>query len=57
MSYNTIQVTIDDRGVATLLLNRPEKHNAMNDELIREVTEAARELDSDSKVRCVVLTQ
>ncbi|MCG8314787.1 MAG: crotonase/enoyl-CoA hydratase family protein [Pseudomonadales bacterium] len=56
MSYNTIQVTIDDRGVATLLLNRPEKHNAMNDELIREVTEAARELDSDSKVRCVVLT-
>lgn len=56
MSYNTIQVTVDDRGVATLLLNRPEKHNAMNDELIREVTEAARELDSDPKVRCVVLT-
>ncbi len=56
MTYNTIEVTIDNRGVATLLLNRPEKHNAMNDELIREVTEAARALDSDPKVRCVVLT-
>ena len=56
MSYNTINVSIDERGVATLLLNRPEKHNAMNAELIREVTEAARELDADSRVRCVVLT-
>lgn len=56
MSYNTIQVDIDARGVATLLLNRPEKHNAMNDELIREVTEAARALDSDPNVRAVVLT-
>ena len=36
MSYNTINVTIDERGIATLLLNRPERHNAMNDELIRE---------------------
>lgn len=56
MNFNTIKVTIDHRGVATLLLNRPERHNAMNDELIREVTEAARLLDADPKVRCVVLT-
>lgn len=56
MNFNTIKVTIDTRGVATLLLNRPERHNAMNDELIREVTEAARLLDADPKVRCVVLT-
>ena len=56
MSYNTINVTIDERGIATLLLNRPERHNAMNDELIREVTEAARELDKNIEVRAVVLT-
>ena len=56
MNYNTIQVTIDTRGVATLLLNRPERHNAMNDELIREVTEAAIELDNNPQVRAVVLT-
>ncbi|MEE2733302.1 MAG: crotonase/enoyl-CoA hydratase family protein [Pseudomonadota bacterium] len=56
MNYNTIQVTIDARGVATLLLNRPERHNAMNDELIREVTEAAVALDNNPQVRAVVLT-
>ncbi len=56
MNFNTIKVTVDQRGVATLLLNRPERHNAMNDELIREVTEAARLLDADPKVRCVILT-
>lgn len=56
MNFNTIQVTVDTRGVATLLLNRPERHNAMNAELIREVTEAARQLDADPAVRCVVLT-
>ncbi|MCP5019231.1 MAG: crotonase/enoyl-CoA hydratase family protein [Ketobacter sp.] len=56
MNYNTIRVTIDQRGVATLLLNRPERHNAMNDELIREVTDAARELDRNPEVRAVVLT-
>ncbi|RLU04242.1 MAG: crotonase/enoyl-CoA hydratase family protein [Ketobacter sp.] len=56
MNYNTIRVTIDARGVATLLLNRPERHNAMNDELIREVTEAAIELNNNPEVRAVVLT-
>lgn len=55
-TFKTIQVSVDDRGVATLLLNRPERHNAMNDELIREVTEAAVLLDADTQVRCVVLT-
>ena len=56
MNYNTIRVSIDERGVATLLLNRPQRHNAMNDELIREVTDAAIELDNNPAVRAVVLT-
>lgn len=56
MSFKTISVSIDSRGVATLLLNRPERHNAMNDELIREVTEAAQQLDANPAVRVVVLT-
>src|SRR5882757_6674255 len=56
MSYSNIAIHIDDRGIATLCLSRPNKHNAMNDELIAEVTAAARSLDSDSNVRAVVLT-
>ena len=43
-------------GVATLRLNRPEKLNALNLPLIRELTAALRSLQGDDKVRAVVLT-
>ncbi len=32
--------TIDGRGVATLTLNRPDRHNAFDDALIAELTGA-----------------
>ncbi|MHA1528318.1 MAG: crotonase/enoyl-CoA hydratase family protein [Alphaproteobacteria bacterium] len=56
MSYETILITRDRRCVATLTLNRPEKHNALNAEMIAEVTEAAAELASDATIRAVILT-
>lgn len=56
MLFNTIQVTTDDRGVATLTLNRPKKHNAMNAELIYEVTQAVKAINADNNVRVVILT-
>lgn len=43
-------------GVATLRLNRPEKLNALNLELISDLTSALRSLQGDEKVRAVVLT-
>jgi methylglutaconyl-CoA hydratase len=52
----TISITVDDRGVAQLLLNRPDKHNAMNAAMIAELTEAAGRLGRDPAVRVVVLT-
>jgi methylglutaconyl-CoA hydratase len=52
----TLQTGIDARGVATLTLARPEKHNALNRELIGELTEAADRLRDDRQVRVVVLT-
>jgi methylglutaconyl-CoA hydratase len=47
--------TIDPRGVATLTLNRPERHNAFDDALIAELTAALRRLGADARVRAVVL--
>ena len=46
----------DDRGVATVTLNRPEIHNAMNSELIELLRKAFVDLDQDDSVRVVVLT-
>lgn len=50
------KLDIDQRGVATLSLNRPELHNAFNDELIKELTECLRELEQNKAVRLLVLT-
>jgi methylglutaconyl-CoA hydratase len=41
--------------VATVRLNRPDKHNAFDEHLIAELTHAFRDLASDGAVRVVVL--
>lgn len=55
-SYNTLKLETDDRGVARLTLNRPEKHNALNGTLIAELDSAADALAADDAVRIVVLS-
>jgi len=45
-----------DNGVALVNLNRPELHNAFNDEFIAELTECFNELSKDEKVRLMVLS-
>lgn len=56
MSYETISIAVDERGVATLTLDRAEKHNALSAQMITELTQAAGELGADDRVRVVVLT-
>ena len=49
-------VTTEDRGAARhVVLNRPEKRNAMNEELLRALASALREASADDAVHCVVL--
>lgn len=55
MEYNTLLLKTDVRGIATLTLNRPEKHNALSAEMIGELTDAALVLGANSAVRVVVL--
>ncbi|HET9680212.1 MAG TPA: enoyl-CoA hydratase/isomerase family protein, partial [Gammaproteobacteria bacterium] len=44
------------KGVATITLNQPEKHNAFDDKLIAELTNQLLKLNNDNAVRVVVLT-
>ena len=46
---------VDAGGVARLVLNRPEVHNAFNDALIAELTAALKRLEQDPEVRAVLL--
>ncbi|RYE08256.1 MAG: hypothetical protein EOP22_14430 [Hyphomicrobiales bacterium] len=51
----TIELSIAD-GVAEVLLNRPDKRNAISDEMRAELAEAFKALAADDAVRCVILT-
>lgn len=53
--FETIRIDRDDRGVATLWLARPEKHNALSQQMMEELTQAATDLGADPTVRVVVL--
>jgi enoyl-CoA hydratase/carnithine racemase len=49
-------VTTEDRdAVRHVVLNRPEKRNAMNQALLAELADALREAANDASVHCVVL--
>lgn len=53
--YETVIVRIDER-VAHVMLNRPEKRNAMNPLLHREMDDALLHLEHDDRVGVVVLS-
>lgn len=55
MTYSTIKVEKSD-GVATVVLNRPPKLNALNREMFLEIPEALGQLARDDSVMVVVLT-
>ena len=55
MRNSTVRTNIDPRSVATVTLNRPEKHNAFDDAVIAELRQAFDDLDAREEVRAVVL--
>ena len=53
MTWRTLDVSTDDRGVMQLTLNTPERRNILSPQMIAELTELAGTLD---QVRAVVLS-
>jgi methylglutaconyl-CoA hydratase len=51
-----VTTSIDPRGVATVTLNRADKHNALDAPTIRALHEGLLRVGSDERVRVVVLT-
>ncbi len=54
MSYQHLELTRHGR-VGTLWLNRPDKLNALSDDMWRDIPAAVSELDGDDEVRVIVL--
>ena len=55
MAYETLIVDIEDH-VALIRINRPEAMNALNSQLLSELSTALLDADKNDKVRCIVLT-
>lgn len=56
MSEPMVKLEVRPSGVATLLLNRPEKYNAFTPEMIEEWIAALHKADTDPAVKVIVLT-
>jgi len=52
---NKVIHSIDSKGVATVTLNNPDKHNAFDDEVIALLTNIFKQLSQDKQVKLVVL--
>ncbi|MBB3949061.1 crotonase/enoyl-CoA hydratase family protein [Aureimonas jatrophae] len=55
MSYRTLRVERDARGVVTVALNRPAKRNALSVAMIDDLTSFAAEANRDGSLRAMVL--
>ncbi len=54
--FETLTLTVDPDGVAVLTVNRPDKLNALNRQVMRELNAALDAVESDAAIRAVVLT-
>ena len=55
MDYSLITLQVE-RGIATLCLNRPDKRNAMSDDMRTEFIHALERVAADKAIRALVLT-
>ena len=56
MAINKVLVDVEQTGVARVTLNNPEKHNAFDDEIIQDLTNAFVGIASNPDVRLMILS-
>ena len=54
--FETLAVTVDDDGIATLLLNRPDALNSFTVTMARELEQFFLDVAGDDEVRAIVVT-
>ncbi|MBN2731762.1 MAG: enoyl-CoA hydratase/isomerase family protein [Balneolaceae bacterium] len=56
MSYTTLTYETDDNGITTITINRPDKLNALNKEVLNELSDAFQQVAVSTDVKAVLLT-
>lgn len=55
-NYMTLLVKLDDRGVCNIIMNRPEKRNALSAQMIADLTHVAETIGQDPLIRAMILS-
>jgi enoyl-CoA hydratase len=55
MEFNTLLFTIDN-SIATITINRPDKMNALNKDVIADLSKAFDEVYQNNSIKSVILT-
>lgn len=55
MNFDNLIISTED-AVCTITINRPEKLNALNRAIIKELSEALKQAENDKEIRVVILT-
>lgn len=50
-----VYLEVDHRHLATIVINRPEKHNAFDDEMIEKFIKILDQIEANKDIRCVLL--
>lgn len=56
MSYNNIRLETDQDGIALVIVNRPEKLNALNRDTMAELSDAFTRAREEAAIRAVIVT-
>lgn len=56
MDFQVIKIEKKEKGYAIITFNRPDKFNAANVQLFKELSQAIQGLDQDKTVGCIILT-
>lgn len=55
-SYSTLLLETDEIGIATLTINRPDKLNALNGEVLNELAVVFKQINIDESIKGVIVT-
>jgi len=56
MDFTLIDLTVDDNAIATITFNRPDKRNAMSDDMRTEFIHALEQVGAEKAIKALVLT-